>query len=66
MLLSIAINWRIYFVRLVVSMLYTRPRAVPRKKGGTADNTSRNEIRDAHTYNAKFPLVEIDVPVSEI
>ena len=23
----------------------TRPRAVPREKGGTADNTSRNEIR---------------------
>jgi hypothetical protein len=36
------------------------------RKGGTADKTSRNEIRVAHVHYAKFPLVEIDVPVNQI
>jgi hypothetical protein len=31
------------------------------RKGGTANNTSRNEI-----HNAKFPLVEINTPVNQI
>jgi hypothetical protein len=33
MLLSIAINWRIYFVRLVVSMLLDREQSLGRKEG---------------------------------
>jgi hypothetical protein len=39
--------------------------AVPQEKWETADNTSRNEIRVC-PHNAKFPLVEIDVPVNQI
>ena len=37
---------------------YCRPRAVPRKKGGTADNTSRNEIR-----TPLFALVKLAPPL---
>jgi hypothetical protein len=64
-----------YDHELIIHSLSLRLRAVPpyrglrfpgmRKKGGTADNISRNEIRVAHTTK-KFPLVEIDTPVNQV
>ena len=42
------LNDKIYAIWLFTGVPRTsshRPRVVPREKGGTADNTSRNEIR---------------------
>ena len=41
--------------------LKIRPRAVPREKGGTADNISRNEIGVAHTTKSTCLSIKSDI-----